>query len=107
MKNIVSVATRNAFSRACADSCESVLRQLNRVKSAIFSESRAALNAPQHLLRLVLNEAEAESWQTEYPHLVFPTLATEKIQSLAAWNHRQQALRRASSAAFAQSTLNP
>jgi len=45
------------------------------------------------MLRLALNEAEALAWQTDYPHLVFPTLAMEKAQGLAAWNQRQRAIR--------------
>jgi hypothetical protein len=37
-----------------------------------------------------LNEAEALAWQTAYPHLLFPSLAVEKIQSVAAWQARQR-----------------
>jgi hypothetical protein len=40
-----------------------------------------------------LNEAEALAFQTEYPHLLFPTLAMEKIQAVSAWQSRQQLLR--------------
>ena len=59
---------------------------MNRVK---------ALRAQEHLLRLVLNEAEAAAWQTAYPDLVFPMLATEKVQAVIAWDAKRQALRRA------------
>jgi tRNA U55 pseudouridine synthase TruB len=83
------------INQALALSCARAMEQLARVKSAIFAEARAAITAPQHLLRLALNEAEAQSWQTDYPHLVFPALAHEKVQSLSAWSRRQRAIYRA------------
>jgi len=48
---------------------------------------------PNKLLHLALNEAEALAWQTEYPHLVFPTLALEKAQAVANWLTRQRSMR--------------
>jgi len=42
----------------------------------------AGTPAPQ-----ALNEAEAAAWQTMFPHLVFPALATEKVQAAIAWMH--------------------
>jgi len=62
-------------------------------KDALLAEFRQSLQAQEHLLRLALNEAEAIAWQTSYPHLVFPTLAAEKAQAVAAWNARQRSLR--------------
>ena len=59
-------------------------------KEAIFAESRGALDAQERMVRLALNEAEAVAWQTKYPHLVFPALATEKVQAVAAWNNHQR-----------------
>ena len=38
--------------------------------------------------------ADALAWQTDYPHLLFPVLATEKIQNAANWKRRQQVLLR-------------
>jgi hypothetical protein len=67
---------------------------LAQIKAAIFDESRAALKAEERLLRLALNEAEAVAWQTRYPHLFFPVLATEKVQSLTAWAAHQRAVRK-------------
>jgi hypothetical protein len=32
-----------------------------------------------------LNEAEALAWETEYPQLVFPALAEEKIEAISSW----------------------
>ena len=45
------------------------------------------------MLRLALNEAEAIAWQTEYPHLIFPTLAQEKAEEVAAWQEHALAIR--------------
>jgi hypothetical protein len=69
-----------------------VAAQLARIREAVFNEARAVLTAPERMLRLALNEAEALAWQTAYPHLVFPELAFEKVRSLALWNRRQQEL---------------
>jgi len=52
------------------------------------------LDSQEHLLELALNEAEALAAQTGYPHLVFPVLAAEKVRSVAAWDARQQRVRR-------------
>jgi len=79
--------------RACG---QRVLAQISRVKQAILTESSAAIETHQHALRLALNEAEALSWQTRYPHLVFPTLAAEKVRAVATWNARQQRIREVS-----------
>lgn len=83
---------RNAFGSTCVESCKSVLAQIGRAKDAIFAEARDTLKVQDQMLRLALNEAEALAWQTLYPQLVFPALAAEKVQGVAAWNHHQQAL---------------
>lgn len=80
----------------CAACYQKVLAQISAAREAIFAESRQTLAAHDRLVRLALNEAEALAWQTTYPHLVFPTLAQEKIQTLAAWNINQQSVRRSS-----------
>jgi hypothetical protein len=95
-RNGENAGNGTTFTRACLTSCKKVLAQIAGAREAIFEESRRALGAPERLLRLALNEAEAAAWQTLYPHLVFPTLATEKIQAIAAWNARQQLVRRTS-----------
>jgi len=93
--NETKVTTKFAgLCRACA---QKVLTQINRVKEAILAESSASLASHRHALRLALNEAEALAWQTMYPHLVFPALAMEKAQVVAAWNERQQRVWRANS----------
>jgi len=78
---------------ACKAFCRKAKKQVAAVKEAILAESSRALAAPERLVRLALNEAEALAWQTQYPHLVFPALATEKVQAVVAWNARQQAMR--------------
>jgi hypothetical protein len=74
-------------------SCRKIRAQMAGVKEAIFAEASGAFPAPERLVRLALNEAEAAAWQTQYPHLVFPALATEKVRAVAAWNARQQSVR--------------
>jgi hypothetical protein len=81
---------RRTFRGACASSRQRVPGQISKAREAILAEARDTLSVQDRLLRLALNEAEALAWQTLYPHLVFPTLATEKIQRVAAWNHRQR-----------------
>ncbi|HTQ49075.1 MAG TPA: hypothetical protein VMJ12_00085 [Candidatus Acidoferrales bacterium] len=80
--------------RACLAACGKVLGRIAGAKQMIFNESRGALREQERLLRLALNEAEAVAWQTGYPELVFPALATEKVQAVAAWDAKLQKLRR-------------
>ena|ERR1017187_6845738 len=82
--------------KACRPSCRKIRAQIAGVKEAIFAESSRAFPAPERLVRLALNEAEAAAWQTKYPHLFFPTLAAEKVRAVAAWNARQQSVRQSS-----------
>ena len=78
--------------KACRALCRKIRAQIAGVKEAIFAESSRALPAPEQLVRLALNEAEAVAWQTKYPHLLFPALATEKVEAVAAWNARQESM---------------
>jgi hypothetical protein len=82
------------FKNTCLAACRKIVAQVARAKEAIFAESYQALKTREQLLRLALNEAEAAAWETMYPHLVFPTLATEKVQAVIAWDRQQQSLRR-------------
>ena len=66
--------------------------QIQKTKDAILGEFRVKPEAHEQMLRLALNEAEALAWQTEFPQLVFPTLAMEKAQSVAAWHRRQASI---------------
>ena len=83
-----------AFGKACLASCQKILAQITAAREVIFNEAVDVLKSQEHLLRLALNEAEATAWQTEFPQLVFPALATEKVQAVVAWDARQQAVRR-------------
>jgi DNA-binding FrmR family transcriptional regulator len=101
--NSDNVGQVKAFGKACVTSCQKVLTQITAAKEAILAESREALKSQERLLPQALNEAEAVAWQTMYPHLVFPTLAEEKVQAVITWDAHQQSVRR-TNPAFA---LNP
>ena len=87
-----SIAGKRSRIGACVASCRKLLTQIDKTKNAIFAEFREAVQTHEHLLHLALNEAEALAWQTEYPHLVFPALATEKAHALASWHERQRGI---------------
>lgn len=89
------------FKNNCRASCQKILARIARVKETIFHESVETLRTQEHLLRLVLNEAEAVARQTMYPHLIFPALATEKVQAVIAWDAKRQAVQRAKYAFWA------
>src|SRR5690349_11549615 len=85
------------FTQLCLNSCRKLISGLNEAREAIADEYRQTLAAHKHLVHLALNEAEAMAWETEFPFLVFPTLAREKVQALADWQAHQQTV-----GAFAQ-----
>jgi hypothetical protein len=82
------------FASRCVASCEKLLAQITRARNAIAAEFRETRQANDRLVQLALNEAEALAWQTDYPHLLFPALAHEKVQAVAAWNSHQQIVRK-------------
>jgi hypothetical protein len=63
---------------------------LEQTKRDLAAEHQFAL--PERLFRMAMNEAEALAWETEYPQLVFPTLAGEKIEAMSAWYGHQESL---------------
>ena len=76
---------------------------IQRAKAAVLFENVNQAGEHGRLLRLILNEAEALAWQTEFPHLVFPELAREKAQAAVLWHRRQRSLRpSAKEVAFAE-----
>jgi len=81
------------FGGRCVASCRKVLAQLENVKAQVMAEFRDRLDDHQHVLDLAVNEAEALAWQTGFPQLFFPTLATEKARAVTGWHQRQQSLR--------------
>ncbi len=76
----------------CVQSCKKLVTRLERAKTRILNEFRATRKSQQDLFKQAVSEAEALAWQTGYPHLLFPTLAMEKIQAVTAWQTRQQSL---------------
>ncbi len=90
-----SVGNQHSLRQLCLASCRMLWARIQQVKTAVLSEFREKLEEHEHLLKLALNEAEALAWQTDYPHLVFPTLAAEKAEAVAKWHARQRALQRA------------
>ncbi len=84
-----------SFATVCLESCRKLISQLQKTKEAIMAEFGGRLQEHEHVLHLALNEAESLAWDSGFPHLVFPTLATEKAEEVAAWHARQQSLRQA------------
>jgi hypothetical protein len=82
------------FADACVDRCQRLVAHIARVKENLVTEFRENFEVQDKLLRLAVNEAEALAWETDYPHLVFPTLAREKVKVAANWNERQDVIRR-------------
>jgi hypothetical protein len=82
----------SAFSMLCLRSYRMILAQIRKARDAIFAEARGTLDTHERMLQLALNEAEALAWQTEYPHLVFPALAAEKVHAVADWNRHQRSV---------------
>src|SRR6267142_2661605 len=87
--------TTGSLANLCLTSCRKLVAQIENTKNVILAQFREKVAAHEHLLRLALNEAEAIAWETEFPHLVFPMLASEKAQSVATWLARQRSLNRA------------
>ncbi len=81
------------FSSRCVDCYRKVLTQIADVKEQVVAEFRDQLDGHKHVLDLALNEAEALAWETGFPQLLFPTLATEKANAVTGWHRRQQHLR--------------
>ena len=82
------------FGGRCVDCYRKVLAQIEDVKEQVVAEFRDRLDDNKRILDLALNEAEALARDTDYPHLLFPALAVEKVQAVATWQSRQQSLRR-------------
>ena len=84
--------TGNKTLNACLGACEKLVKQLGQAKQNIIAEFRDVFQAQEQLLQQAIVEADALAWQTEYPHLLFPVLAAEKVQRAAQWQSRQQFL---------------
>jgi hypothetical protein len=100
--NTYQAVTKNAVktaAQACIASCQKLTVQVERLKANLLNELKERFTVPEQWFRLAVEEAEALAWQTDYPHLLFPTLATEKVQAVADWNARQQFIRQKNSLA--------
>jgi hypothetical protein len=71
------------------------LTEIKKTKQQLIGQFRKAFAGQEQLLRLAINEAEALAFLTDYPHLVFPALAMEKVQGAAAWRTHQYKIGRA------------
>lgn len=83
----------STFASACLASCRKLLDRIAQVKQAVLDEFHDTVDAHNKMLRLAVNEAEALAWETDYPELVFPTLAQEKAAEVTSWQARQRELR--------------
>lgn len=86
--------TGTQITNACITSCRNLVKQIERVKSAIAREFSAVVAEQAHVMELAMNEAEALAWQSGVPQLVFPALAMEKARAVAKWHERQASMRR-------------
>src|SRR6266550_4684831 len=73
--------------------CRNTLEAIANVRALIEREFSTVRQREPRLLRQALNEAEALSWQTGFPQLVFPSLALEKARAVATWESRQRTIR--------------
>jgi hypothetical protein len=94
--NHLPCVDRAATTQTLGATCREFFNRLNSAKAAVLAEFRERLQHHEQLLRRALSEAEALAWQTPYPHLVFPALATEKAQAIADWSMHQRSVRRVS-----------
>jgi len=83
-------SSENGFTNFCLNYCRKLLSEIQEARVSLLRQFQMAFRGQEQLLRLALNEAEALAFLTDYPHLVFPTLAMEKVQGAAAWKNRQQ-----------------
>jgi len=82
------------FVQACTASCKKLVAKLQDTKKRILAEFRWKSLNDARMLELALNEAEALAYETDFPLLVFPVLAREKVEAVSAWNRHQQRVRR-------------
>jgi hypothetical protein len=80
----------SAIANRYAQSYKKLRAGIEQAKNKIAAEFREVVALNQKSFQRALNEAEALARQTDYPHLLFPSLAMEKIQTVAAWQTRQQ-----------------
>jgi hypothetical protein len=97
MKTNQEVGKRNVTQKlasVCLAQCQKLVAQIAQAKNNLIAEFKENFGGQERLIQLAVNEAEALAWETEYPHLVFPALALEKVKVAANWQQRQQLVRR-------------
>ena len=85
-----TTVTRNSLAAFCTDCARKLAAQIQRTKEELAAQFRKTFRGNERMLRLVLNEAEALAFLTQYPQLVFPSLALEKVEGAVAWQKHQQ-----------------
>jgi len=87
--------TTMKVSQKLTSACQRLVSQIAWTKLNLISEFKKTLGGVhERVIQLAVNEAEALAWETEYPHLVFPALALEKVNGAAIWQQRQRLIRR-------------
>jgi len=92
--NKLNLTADKTLKDTCQELCAKFVEQIGQAKNNLVAEFQGAFAMQQQLLQLAIVEADALAWQTDYPHLLFPSLATEKIERAAQWRTRQHFLMR-------------
>lgn len=80
------------FTQFCLNQCRKLLGEIQSARTRLVNQFKNAFAGQEKLLRLAINEAEALAFLTDYPHLVFPALAMEKVQNAVEWRAHQSQL---------------
>src|SRR5436190_22625328 len=84
---------QNPLTVFCAACARKLIAEIQRIKLELVSQFRSTFAGNERMLRQVLNEAEAVAFLTQYPQLVFPSLALEKLEGAVAWQRHQNEIR--------------
>ncbi|HEV2691365.1 MAG TPA: hypothetical protein VG347_00560 [Verrucomicrobiae bacterium] len=95
-ENKNSLTNGKTFTAACLGACEKIAKQIGQAKDSLVAEFKGAFQNQELTLQFAIAEADALARQTEYPHLLFPVLATEKLQAAAYRQSRQHYVRQSS-----------
>jgi hypothetical protein len=83
------VSNGNTVTDFCVSCGRKLIAQIQNTKKELALRFRKSFYGNERMLRLVLNEAEALAFSTDYPQLLFPSLALEKVESAASWQRHQ------------------
>lgn len=89
-------ASAHGFFAACFHCYRRAVRGIQRLRQTMLAQLEGTSSELQQAATRALQEAEALAWQTPVPHLVFPTLAEEKITQARQWAFHQQRIQRQS-----------